>query len=264
MRKAMQSGEEVDGHELVDKVVDDMVTKGILSSGTAASSRMPTSSDAHLAASATNGTSDANDAVSSSGTSASSPTNNDDDGHHHHNQHQQQEHRPPLRRGNSWWRLRKRTTLSDYLSQSFRKAGPLFAADDTCADDKTDDKTSTKKKKNKTTEKRTKASKPPSTERAYAKYDVPAVPIDDRIFADDAASFSHFSPAGLAAGGSKSSSGSGTDNQMIPAKMSYEPHPYLTFGSDSDSVQSASSSELSSVVIPLRDDDRNTYQAVTA
>lgn len=270
-----------DGHRLVEDVVADMVSRGIVSTNTAAASRVTTSSNTDLttvvASTSTNTSSDAD---------SRSPTGTAND----HDQYQQ--NRPPLRRGNSWWRLRKRATLSDYLSQSFHKAGPLLAAD---VHHQTDDNNKTYKTKkwtktkknndnhNKTynmktykTKKRTKATpKPPSKERAYAKYDIapvaPAVAIDDQImegiFADDDVFFSYVPPAGFAtAGSSKSSGGTDTNQKMKAAKMSYEPHPYLTFGSDSDSVNSlaSSSSELSTVVIPLRDDDRNTYRAVTA
>ena len=158
----------------------------------------------------------------------------------------------------------------------------VLAADDAYTDKKTDNKKSTKKKKNnndnnnnnhdKTYKKRTKTPKKPSSmERAYAKYDVaPVVAIDHQsmegIFAYDDVFFSYAPPAGFADAASSKSSGTDKHQKMKAAKMSYEPHPYLTFGSDSDSVNSlaSSSSELSSVVIPLRDDDRNTYRAVTA
>ena len=229
VQKSTRTLSPMSGKRLVDEVVAAMAQRG-MSIGTpiASATTVPdTSTTTTTAKTATNisiseGTTTTAAATDATAT-AKAITSTTIDQHRHHQ---------PLRRGNSWWRRRKRTVLSDYLSQSFHKQGPLLtgvlvpaeeAVDDDDAKTNTDNKQKTEK---------------PSLVRAWTKYDANPGPNTTPI-------------------GSCSIDGNDDD---VGRKKSSE----MARSNSNGSVASSSSGSSSSGMLPLTEDDRHTYIAGTA
>jgi len=240
------------GQELVDGVVTHMVERGIVRPDVAAAAEAPSP---HPPA-------------------GSAPTVDCDDPGLDCDAAAAARGQPPLRRGNAWWRRRKRATLSDYLGQSFQKRGPLLLAAAGSNSDRGDHLPSSQKGPNhkttktvKTTARTKSKNKTPKKERAYAKYDVPPNAYERHDVPPTVSIDSHVMVEGIAP-----LRDDDRDHHHTAKMVPFEPHPYYgMLDSDLDSVHSASSSfsssdevSASSGALALKEDDRNTYRAVTA